>query len=171
MTERHAMSELRAEKLLAALQSHGVDFVVIGGFALAPHGYVRGTKDLDIVPEPTAANRSRLAAALVDLRARPQLGDLGPEELGIVPDRDGLALGGNWVLETKWGRLDVMQTIPGLRDYARLRAHALSVELPDVPDPVLSAGFDDLVAMKSAAGRDLDIADIDALRRARGERD
>ena len=39
---------LRALELMETLLRHGVEFVVIGGFSLAAHGYVRGTKDLDI---------------------------------------------------------------------------------------------------------------------------
>ena len=54
---------LRPRELLSTLAKHHVEFVVIGGFALAPHGYVRATKDIDVVPNPEGANLHRLAAA------------------------------------------------------------------------------------------------------------
>lgn len=95
---------------------------MIGGFCVAAHGVVRATKDVDIVPEPTAANLARLARALRELRAEVDIGDMSPEGLGIVPDEGGLAAGGNWVLKTTHGRLDVMQDVPGVRSYEQLRA-------------------------------------------------
>jgi hypothetical protein len=55
---------LQPEALLAVLVEHAVDFVVIGGFSLAAHGVIRGTKDIDIVPEPSSSNLGRLADAL-----------------------------------------------------------------------------------------------------------
>ena len=50
---------LQAEALLGALADHDVEFVIIGGFALAAHGVVRGTKDIDIVPDPQTENVAR----------------------------------------------------------------------------------------------------------------
>lgn len=85
---------------------------MIGGFALAPHGYIRAAKDLDVVPDRQPANLARLAQALRTLEARVDLGDLGADELGIAPDEAGLAPGGNWCLTTRYGRLAVMQTSP-----------------------------------------------------------
>ena len=136
---------LRPAQLLAALADHGVEFVVIGGFALAPHGYVRATKDIDIVPSPEPANLKRLATAL----------------RGLDADTAGFRDGGNWVLLTRYGRLDVMQDVPGLRDYGHLRRGALEV------DGVLYAGYDELISMKAASGRDEDLRDIGALEAAR----
>ena len=152
---------LRPGELLGKLREYKVDFVVIGGFALAPHGYVRATKDVDIVPSPSSGNRKRLAAALRELGARVDLGDVEADELGIKPDEEGLQAGGNWVLQTVFGRLDVMQDVPGLRGYGQLREGALEV------DGVLYAGFDELVSMKAAAGREEDLRDIAALQTAR----
>jgi hypothetical protein len=45
-----AAPALQIEPLLAVLATHGVEFVIIGGFALSAHGVVRGTKDIDIMP-------------------------------------------------------------------------------------------------------------------------
>lgn len=155
---------LRPQDLLASLESHGVDFVVIGGFALAPHGYVRATKDVDIVPAPTPANLARLASALDQLETQVELGDMEQGELGITPDKEGLALGGNWVLQTRFGRLDVMQDVPGMRSYEALRDTAVRVS------GVLYAGYEELIRLKLAAGRPEDVRDVGALQAARGNR-
>jgi hypothetical protein len=155
---------LQPRELLATLDRAKVEFVVIGGFALAPHGYIRATKDLDIVPRPSAANRRRLATALAEIDAAVAIGDVSEEELGLRPDERGLAAGGNWVLHTRHGRLDVMQDVPGLGDYAQLRAGAVVV------DGVHYAGYDDLIRMKLASGRDEDLRDVGALEAARSGR-
>jgi len=154
---------LRIDELLAALARHHVEFVVIGGLALPANGYVRATKDLDIVPSPDPANLDRLAEALDAIDAEVDLGDLSGE-LGIEPDAQGLRLGGNWVLQTSFGRLDVLQDVAGMRSYDQLRRGAIE------DDGVFFAGYEDLIAMKVAAGRAQDLIDIAELERARGER-
>lgn len=155
------LRRLRPRELLDVLRRHQVEFVIIGGFALAPHGYVRATKDIDIVPEPSPENRGRLAAALRELEARVDLGDIGVGELGLEPDETGLEAGGNWILVTKFGRLDVMQEVSGLNDYEQLRAGAVEV------DELLYAGYPELIRMKTASGREEDLRDIGALEAAR----
>src|SRR5687768_1640543 len=97
---------LRACELLATLRRQNVDFVVIGGFALAPHGYVRATKGVDIVPDPDRRNIDRLARALRELDAKPDLGERGADKLGIPLDEAGLRLGRNRMLSTRFGRLE-----------------------------------------------------------------
>lgn len=161
--------ELRADAILNTLAENGVAFVLIGGLALGAHGVVRGTKDVDIVPDPDRPNLERLSRALESLKARVDLRDLDAGEHGIAPDEDGLALGGNWAFVTDAGRLEVLQEVAGVSGYERLKARALALRIPGVMGPVLAAGYDDVIAMKSAAGRDQDLMDIDALRRARGE--
>jgi hypothetical protein len=165
------VARLQPEPLLQVLVAADVAFVIIGGFSLAAHGIVRATKDIDIVPDPDPANRSRLAAALRTLDAEPLLADdFDPREIGIDLDAAGLALGGNWVLRTRFGRLDVMQDVSGVRSYGDLRSRAVIVELPEVGS-LAFAGIDDLVAMKAAADRPqdrLDIADLERVRRVGG---
>jgi uncharacterized nucleotidyltransferase DUF6036 len=159
---------LDALALLRALREHDVEFVVIGGFSLAAHGVVRGTKDLDVVPEPSRPNLERLMAALRDLGAEPlELADFRPEELPYPLSVEGLEAGGNWALATRHGRLDVMQYVEAVESYAQLRASAEDLQLSDQVSYSF-AGLDDLVAMKRAAGRPQDLIDIADLERARG---
>jgi hypothetical protein len=157
---------LRPFDLLRSLREHDVEFVVIGGFSLAAHGYVRATKDLDIVPAPGRANLARLLAALAALDAEPvEVGEFAPTELPVALDLEGLAAGGNWALRTRYGRLDVMQFVAGIQGYDRLRRNAAEIDLADAGGSVLFAGRDDLVAMKSAAGRAQDLVDLEELAR------
>lgn len=152
---------LRPRDLLAALHDRGVEFVIIGGFSLAAHGHVRATKDIDIVPAPDAANLQRLADALQALEAEVDIGDLSSEELGLRPDAEGLRGGGNWVLQTCFGRLDVMQDVKGLRSWEDLRIHAIEF------DGSLYSGYEQLVRMKTASAREEDLRDLRALEAAR----
>jgi hypothetical protein len=164
-----AETALDPERLLSVLQEHEVEFVIVGGFSLAAHGVVRGTKDINIAPEPGEANLERLSAALSALGATVDLGDIDSRELGIELDRNAFAHGGNFCLATSHGRLDVMQDIAGVRGYDELSAGAVEISMPEVPGPLRFAGYEALIAMKSAAGRDQDLLDIAALRGARGE--
>ena len=51
--------------LLAEFNAHKVDFLVVGAHALAAHGHVRATEDLDLWIRPTRENGQRVIAALV----------------------------------------------------------------------------------------------------------
>jgi hypothetical protein len=156
--------------LIRVLREHEVEFVVIGGLAVAFHGYERATKDVDIVPEPSPANLRRLWTALVDLEASMvEIGDFRPEEMPVTLSPEALVEGeGNWALRTRLGRLDVMQWVQGVDAYEDLRANAESVVEETIGHPIWIAGFDDLITMKEEAGRDQDRIDITALRMARG---
>ena len=88
---------LEPESLLDVLAAHRVEYLVVGGFAVAAHGHPRATKDIDICPEPSDANLAHLAAALEELGAEPIGLDEFEGEFDVAPDLDGLTLGGNWV--------------------------------------------------------------------------
>jgi len=142
--------------LLGTLLEHDAEFVLIGGFALAFHGVPRGTKDVDIVPDPSPANITRLWEALESLEAAP------------VEHADPVFDGGNSAFYTRLGRLDLMPEIAGVESYNELRAHAVTAELPELGRPIWIAGRDDLVTMKQEAGRPQDLIDVQALRMAEG---
>lgn len=163
-------SPLQYFPLLKVLHDHGVEFVVIGGFAVILHGVVRATKDVDLVPEQSRENLARLWDALVELDAQPEeLADFRPEEMPMPFSIEGLIEGGgNWVLVTRLGRVDVMQWVAGVESYEELRANADSEDVPEVGGTVWYAGLDDLLAMKREAGRPQDLIDITALRMAHG---
>jgi hypothetical protein len=144
----------------------GVDFVVIGGFAAITHGSARVTKDLDICFARDGDNLERLAAALLDLRASLRG---APADLPFSPDAGTLRRVEVLTLETAEGPLDVMTAPAGSPSYAMLRRHALEVEVAGVP--VRVASLEDLIAMKQAAGRAQDLADLEVLEAIRQVRD
>lgn len=170
MTDRVDPQPLRFFELLGTLSDRQVEFVVIGGFAVILHGAERFTKDVDIVPEPSAENLARLWDALAELEASPaELPDFRPEEIPVPFTLEGLIEGGgNWMLHTRLGRIDVMQWVSGIESYEDLRTNSVATNVSQIGATVMFAGLDDLIAMKQAAGRPQDLIDITALRMAHG---
>jgi hypothetical protein len=159
------------ERLLTTLVEHDVTFIVVGGYAVAAHGYVRATKDIDICPDPAAENRRRLADALAELEAEPiGLGEF-VGEFDLKPDLEGLEAGGNWTLQTKFGRLDVMQHLEGLGEdgggWRELAPHAVTRSF--LGHDCLFCSYEDLIKMKRSAGRPQDKVDINSMKAARSE--
>ena len=158
-------SPLDVEGLLAALDAADVRFVVIGGFAVGAHGFPRATKDLDVVPDPALDNLERLASVLADLDASVLGMEEFAEEEVVQPDAAGLEMGGNFVLATSRGRLDIMQIVGPDLEYSDLETAAVEDEV--FGHRVRFCGFDHLVAMKEAAGRPEDEIDLQRLRESR----
>lgn len=147
--------ELRAEELLTKLSDAGVDFVVVGGMARTLLGSPRITKDLDISYSRDRANLVALGEVLIALNAR--LRGV-PEALPFVPDERTLQRVSLLTLETDAGWLDLLLDPDGSPGYAELRSHAERVDING--RVVRVAGVEDMIAMKRAAGRPQDLADI-----------
>lgn len=154
--------------LIERLADAGVEFVIVGGFAVIAHGYVRATRDLDIVPAPTSENYERLAALLRELEAE-QIG----VDAHLLPnqptDPAGLGDGGSFQLITSLGRLDILQESDDVPAYARLSSSAASARFRGRDVRVCS--IVELVRMKRRAGRPQDVADLAALEAAHGPLD
>jgi hypothetical protein len=148
---------LDAERILRALAEHGVDYVLIGGLAVQTHGHVRTTNDADVIPAPDPANLARLAAALRSLDARV----LNPGEEDTEIDAQMLPRAVIWQFASRDGGIDVMHEVPGGRPYEELSSRALHVRLGEIDVPVVD--LDDLIQMKLARGRPVDLADVAAL--------
>jgi len=148
---------LDAERILRALAEHGVEYVLIGGLAVQTHGHVRTTNDADLIPAPDPANLERLAKALRALEAKV----LNPGQEDLPVDAGMLPRATIWQFGTRDGGVDVMHEVPGGRPYEELAERALRVRLGDVEVPVVD--LDDLIHMKLARGRPVDLADVGAL--------
>jgi predicted nucleotidyltransferase len=147
------------DRILRRLTEAEIEFVVVGGLALGAWGVVRGTKDVDIVVAPDSENLKRVAAIAVDIHGHVQTGDsFFSSHLSIA----GLLAGGEQVaIETDLGRLDVVQGLDGVPAYEELRARSVETEILGVKVAVCSVK--DLKAMKQAAGRTRDLADLEDL--------
>lgn len=150
--------DLRA--LLRALAEADVRYLIVGGVAVAAHGYVRATEDVNLVPDPDLENLRRLANTLVSLEARLPLAADRPFEA-----RD-LAPGRNLTLDTPLGGVDVVQRVAGVPSFAVLEESAIASDVEGVPLRICS--LEHLRAMKEAAGRTIDRADLERLPPTRG---
>lgn len=138
------------DEFIGSLIAHGVEFVVVGAYALAFHGAPRFTGDLDILVRPALDNASRLRAAL-DAFGFP-VTELSPE--AIVDGHRMLQMGVPPV------QIHVMSAISGVEwDEAWLDR----VEGPLGSHRVHFLGRATYLRNKRAAGRPKDLADIDAL--------
>lgn len=139
-------------ELLSEFSAKHVEFIVIGAHALAAHGHVRATKDLDVWIRAESMNARRVVEALrafgvpltevsVDDFAKPgitfQIG-VDPVRIDVITEVDGVTF------DEAWPRR-LVKVLDGL-----------SV-------PVLSRK--DLIANKKATGRLQDLADVEALER------
>lgn len=167
--QRPRIAPLKPDQMLSALiNDHNVGFIIVGGFAVAAHGKVRGTKDVDICPDPNPKNLQRLAEALDAIDAQLLERDEFEGEHDLEPDFDGLTGGGNWRLTTRHGQLDVMQHLSGIdAGYSALEPHA--EQRAFLGHTVRFCSYEDLVKMKEAAGRPQDLLDVADLKAARKE--
>jgi hypothetical protein len=148
---------LDAERILRVLADHEVEYVLIGGLAVQTHGHVRTTNDADLIPAPEPANLERLAAALRSLDARV----LNESEEDTEIDAKMLPRATIWQFVSRDGGIDVMHEVPGGRPFEELSKSAMHVHLGDIDVPVVA--LDDLIRMKLARGRPVDLADVAAL--------
>lgn len=148
---------LDAERIFRVLAERGVDYVLIGGIAVQTHGHVRMTNDVDLIPAPDPLNLERLASALGELEARV----LNPGSEGVAIDAQMLPRSTIWQFATRDGDIDVMHEVPHGDPFEQLSERALRIRLGEVEVPVV--GLDDLIRMKLARGRSVDLADVAAL--------
>lgn len=139
------------ERLVAALNDAGVQYVIVGGLAVGAHGVVRATRDIDIVPGHGPQNMVVLARTLM------QLGGEHPIHGHLTGD--ALARPVSLKLHTSAGEVHVLNRMPGTPHFDELRADALTIEIaPGVTAPVCSLGH--LRQMKIASGRPRDAVDL-----------
>ncbi len=148
--------------LLRDLVDGGVDFVVIGGVAITLQAMPRFTKDLDICYAGAQANLDALGEVLVKLQARLR----GVEEkVPFVPDGRTLNHTQILCLTTSMGDIDLLVEPEGAPPYETLRRRADLMELAG--QSIRVASINDMLAMKRAAGRPIDLTDIEALETAK----
>ena len=136
-----------------------MEFVLIGGLAVNAWGVVRGTKDVDVVIAPDPENLKRVAGIAVAIHGHVQTGE---SFLSTPPSIAAqLASGQRVAIETELGQLDVVQGLDGVPPFDELRARATEAEVLGIK--VLVCSVEDLRAMKRAAGRTRDQADLEDL--------
>jgi hypothetical protein len=144
------------ERIVASLNKNGVDFMIIGGYAVIFHGFVRNTKDLDILIRRSPDNAARAVTALEEAgcacpELTPQLFMSGkgitfgdpPMRVDILADIRGVAF------DEAWSRRQTGRFGPLEADFI---------------------GLDDLISNKKAVARAQDLVDVQRLNMAREKR-
>jgi predicted nucleotidyltransferase len=137
--------------LLRALNEHGVDYLLIGGYALYALGYQRGTTDIDVLLRPTREQGERVKQALL-----------------LLPDKVSEELMPEWFTEGETIRVadafvvDLMFNACG-ETYASLQPYAVSIDFDGVS--VRTLNLEGLLKTKQTS-RDKDRLDRVVLERA-----
>jgi len=153
---------LRLRELLSRLTAAEIRFVLVGGLAVNAWGYIRATRDIDLVPDPDAENLVKLNEVLVAVGGKVNANGRLLDSAAI---KTFLRTGDLTVVVTDLGRVDVLQGLPQVPTFAVLDAAATNVELEGAHVRVCS--LEHLLAMKRASERPRDREDLEALETAR----
>jgi len=141
--------------MLRALSDEKVEFLLIGAYAMAAHGYPRATMDIDIWVMPSSQNADAVLRALRRFGAA--LDNLTKEDL----QKDGTI----FQIGVAPRRIDIITEASGLQfEEVYSRALSINIEGIEVHIPLI----DDLIRNKRASGRTKDLADAEALESLKG---
>ena len=140
--------------LLLSFADGLVEFVVVGGHAVAFHGHVRATKDLDVFVRASPENAKRVYEALAKFGA--------PLEAFEVTVEDFSQYRGVLQVGVEPLRIDILTSLGGLQFQVAIQ-DGDAFELEGRRIPVI--GFGALILSKRMAGREQDRADVAALER------
>ena len=136
--------------MLKCLNKVGVDYILVGGWAVNMYGYIRAMVDLDIWILAGADNAKKVYEAVAEFGA--PVSEMKPEEfaeygmifqIGVAPCR-----------------VDIISKISGV-SYADAVTRAVPKTIDGIPVRIIS--LEDLIANKKASGRAKDLADVEVL--------
>ena len=137
--------------LLSRLQSHGVDFVIIGGFCGILHGVSLVTRDLDICCRFSLENLRALECAVKDLNP---VHRLTANKLPLELTDELCSRLTNLYLNTDLGILDCLSEVKGIGNYESVLKRSTPFKLSYGEFRILD--IDALIAAKEAVGRQRD---------------
>ena len=162
-------------RILATLDRHGVEYILVGGLGARAHGATRPTEDVDFVPLSTAENLDRLAGALRELGARLRVAGMTDDEarqLPVVIDAATLRGFGSTTWRTDAGSIDVLHDLPtatNRRSYEDLLSRSTTADLDGIV--VRVAALADIIDSKEHADRIRDREALPELRDLRAAQD
>lgn len=136
--------------LVALFHEHGVEYAIVGGFAVNYYGYLRMTQDIDFLVVPSQANAGRVMAALREFGFG---GAAIPQEILEKP-------GGAIHLGVEPNRIDLLTSLEGA-DADEIVGSSKRVVIDGTPVQIIS--FERLVEVKQASRRLRDQADAEEL--------
>ena len=146
------------ERVCRALREAGVDYAIVGGHAVALHGAVRGTVDVDVVVRWTRDAVARAEAALLGLGLVSRIPVTAQD---VFDNRDEYVRQRNLIAWNFYHPNKPMNEVDLLLAYDLTDKHVDAVAFPSGPVQVLSKR--DLVEMKRQSNRAQDVEDVAAL--------
>lgn len=153
------------DEVVRLLNSHQVEYIVIGGWAAALHGSERSTSDVDVVYSRTPENIGRLVEAL---KAHQPYLRGAPPGLPFCWDDRTIQAGLNFTLTTDLGFLDFLGEVAGGGNYQQLLPFTQEVTVAGLTCRCVT--LDRLIQLKRAAGRAKDLEAIAELQTILDER-
>ena len=138
------------KELLELFNAHKVEYLIVGGYALAFHGAPRFTGDIDLLIKADGENAKRILAALKEFG----FGSLELTEDDFILPNKVIQLGLPPV------RIDVMTSISGV-SWEKAAVDRVQGNYGDIIVPFISK--QDFITNKKTLGRNKDLADIEAL--------
>lgn len=145
------------QEFLTALNSHKVQYMIFGGFAVNLYGFTRVTEDLDVWINPGSENLDHLKNAVVSLGF--------PEEKHLENFLSGRSI--MLRLTDDAFRVDLLTKLNIKKDFAKAFETVEAVSVPY--GKIYFLGYEDLIDEKLKAKRPKDIIDVKELREIRGE--
>ena len=140
------------KEMLENLLDEKVEFIIVGAYALAAHGYPRATGDIDIWVKPEKKNSKRIYKALAKFGAPiNQIREDEFSQAGII-----------FQIGVAPRRIDIITDIDGVR-FDEADEDKIIVEAENLRIPVLS--IDMLIKNKMATGREKDLLDVKLLKK------
>jgi hypothetical protein len=138
------------KEFLKLLGSNGVEYLLIGGYAVNLHGYVRTTNDLDIMDQRESGKRRPHGARAAAIRVHPGGADPGPVSHTEQRDPHGAAAGP-----------DRDSHLHFRVEFEACYAEKVMIQIEEMLVPVISLAR--LRENKAASGRTRDLADLENL--------
>jgi len=149
----------RLHLLLQRLADAGLEFVIVGGYAGVIHGSAYVTNDVDLCAVLSAESVEKIRGAFADLHP---VHRMTARRLSLFEHPPAGQTPTNLYLETTDGVVDILSSVMGVGDFARLKSAAETVEVAGRTYHVISLG--DLIAAKEALGREKDLLAAKELR-------
>lgn len=151
-------SRLWLRQLLERLVEAEVEFVLVGGLAVNAWGYVRATRDVDIVPDSSDENLEKLDMLLTSLDGKV---DVDGKLLAGESIRTFLRTGDRTFVLTELGQVDILQGLPQVPRFEVLNEQATDVDMDGIVVRVCS--LEHLLEMKRTSNRLRDQDDLEML--------
>jgi hypothetical protein len=149
---------LSLNRVCAALAEHGVHYAIVGGHAVALHGAVRGTVDIDIALAWNLESLKAAEKALIEIGFVSRL-PISADE--VFQFRDEYVKNRNLIAWNFYNPDDLTEQVDIVITYDLTGKNVSTMQTEAGPIKVL--GRDELIEMKRASGRHQDMEDAKAL--------